>query len=310
MNLCKIWLAGGCFWGVEEYFLRIEGVADTLVGYSNGKSIRTSYSELKTTGHVETVQVSYDRDFLPLEDLLEYYFAIIDPISLNKQGTDVGRQYRTGIYYSDVLDLETIKKAIEKLQQQYSRKVAIEVEPVKNFVLAEKLHQKYLRQNPSGYCHVDFRRLSDTRQKLFRKKQLRNLLTEMQFKVTQENMTEPAFKNEYYNNFKKGIYLDVITGKPLFLSSDKFSSGCGWPSFTKPINKENLEFREDKSQYIVRTEVRSLDSDSHLGHVFDDGPIDKGGKRYCINSAALKFIPLEEMEEKGFKEYINKLKES
>ncbi|MGI6701854.1 MAG: peptide-methionine (R)-S-oxide reductase MsrB [Christensenellales bacterium] len=304
MYLSKIWLAGGCFWGIEEYFLRIEGVIDTVAGYSNGNSIKTSYNALKTTGHAETVQVAYDRDILALEDLLEYYFAVIDPLSVNKQGNDVGRQYRTGIYYSDILDLPIIKAALDKLQKNYSRKLAIEVAVVKNFVVAEENHQKYLRKNPGAYCHVDLKKVVEIKQKVARKKELKERLTDIQYRVTQENETEPPFTNEYFKNIRKGIYVDIVDGTPLFLSSDKFYSGCGWPCFAKPIEKSLIEEREEKSILALRTEVRSKSSDSHLGHVFDDGPIDKGGMRYCINSAALNFIPLEEMEEKGYGKYI------
>lgn len=140
------------------------------------------------------------------------------------------------------------------------------------------------------------------------KEELKNILNEMQYNVTQNNGTEPPFRNEYYDNFKEGIYVDITTGEPLFVSTDKFESGCGWPSFSKPINPELIKELTDLSHGMVRTEVRSKLGDAHLGHVFNDGPKELGGLRYCINSASLKFIPKEKMEEEGYGEYMRLLK--
>jgi len=134
--------------------------------------------------------------------------------------------------------------------------------------------------------------------------ELKNKLTPEQFAVTQQSATEPPFQNEFWDNHKPGIYVDVVSGQPLFSSLDKFDSGCGWPSFTHPLASTDVVEHADNSYGMERTEVRSTVADSHLGHVFDDGPADKGGLRYCINSASLKFIPVEDMEKDGYGQYL------
>ncbi len=309
--LKEIWLAGGCFWGVEAYFARILGVACTDVGYSNGKTANPSYKDLRQTGHSETVHVKYDPQIVSLHTLLEYYFKIIDPVSVNRQGNDVGTQYRTGIYYRDESDAEIIKRFVASEQEKYETPVAIEVMPLENYYPAEDYHQKYLEKNPNGYCHVDFssldRKISEIETSCYNKPsqdKIKSSLTEMQYCVTQQNATEPAFTNEHWNNHEKGIYVDVVTGEPLFSSSDKFDSGCGWPSFARPIDENSLIKKEDNSFSMERAEVRSRIGDSHLGHVFEDGPQNLGGLRYCINSAALKFIPVDKMEGTGYGQFL------
>lgn len=312
-KLQKIYLAGGCFWGVEAYFQRIYGVADTDVGYANGLTENPSYQDVcyKNTGHAETVEISYDPNKINLSKLLDYFFRIIDPTLLNRQGNDIGAQYRTGIYYLNESDLPMIKKVIETEQKKFTKKIVTEVLPLTNYYSAEPYHQDYLDKNPSGYCHVDFNKLGD--QNLIRvdpekfskpdDQELLKKLTPAQYEVTQKNATEPAFKNEFFNNDAKGIYVDVTTGEPLFTSSDKFDSGCGWPSFAKPIDSQVINYIRDNSFGMERTEVRSRVGNAHLGHVFNDGPEDLGGLRYCINSLSLRFIPYKEMDVEGYGEY-------
>ena len=314
-KLHDIWLAGGCFWGVQAYFDRIYGVAETTVGYANGKTANPSYQELKNTGHVETVNVRYDPSKVKLGTLLDYYFRIIDPTSVNRQGGDSGTQYRTGIYYAVDGDLPIISSAIAEEQKKYKAPIVTEVGKLEHYYLAEEYHQQYLEQNPGGYCHVDFSKLKNTQHNVkpvsYQKpgeKEIKKQLTPTQYKVTQENATEPQFQNPYWDQFALGIYVDIVTGEPLFLSTDKFRSNCGWPSFSRPIKTDLIIEKNDDSHHRHRTEVRSRVGDSHLGHVFEDGLKEEGGLRYCINSASLRFVPLDKMEAEGYAEYIPSIK--
>ena len=306
-DLKKIYLAGGCFWGVEEYMQRIYGVYDAVSGYANGKVNNPTYKTVSSgkSGYAETVEVTYDSKKIKLEDLLNHYFKIIDPTSLNKQGNDRGSQYRTGIYYVDDSDKEVIDKVMNFQAKKYSEKIVVENMKLKNFTVAEDYHQDYLRKNPNGYCHIDLSKAGEVvidpaKYPKPSDDDLKRKLTDIQYRVTQKNETESSFSNEYWDNKEKGIYVDVATGEPLFSSSDKFDSGCGWPSFSKPIAKDVVTYREDKSYNMNRTEVRSRSGDSHLGHVFNDGPKELGGLRFCINSASIKFIPLKDMEDSGY----------
>ncbi|WP_026339007.1 bifunctional peptide-methionine (S)-S-oxide reductase MsrA/peptide-methionine (R)-S-oxide reductase MsrB [Fusobacterium russii] len=303
----EIYLAGGCFWGVEAYFERIEGVLDAVSGYANGSFPNPSYEDLvhRNSGHAETVYIKYDANKVSLSTILKHYFRIIDPTSLNKQGGDSGVQYRTGIYYQNEKQKEVALKEIELEQKKYEKKIVVEVLPLERFDKAEEYHQDYLKKNPNGYCHIDLSKANEAiidpiKYKKPSDEELKEKLTGLQYKVTQENHTEYAFRNEYYDNHQKGIYVDITTGEPLFLSSDKYDSGCGWPSFTKPINSEVVSYERDESHNMIRTEVRSRAGDAHLGHVFKDGPKDKGGLRYCINSASIRFISYDDMEKEGY----------
>lgn len=308
--MSEIYLAGGCFWGMQKYLDSVRGVISTEVGYANGKTLNPSYEEVckKDTGHAETVKVVYDPEKLPLTFLLGIYFEAVDPTSVNRQGGDSGTQYRTGIYYVDEKDRAVIEEALSGLQKRYGRPIAIEAGPLENFSTAEEYHQKYLDKNPGGYCHIgkskfDYAAHAVVNAGLYSRKDpetLRDELSPLQYDVTQRAATEPPFRNEYFDCSEPGIYVDVTTGEPLFSSSDKFDSGCGWPSFSKPIDPGVVRERPDSSHGMDRTEILSRVGGAHLGHVFPDGPEKSGGLRYCINSASLRFIPRRDMEREGY----------
>ena len=303
--MAEIYLAGGCFWGLEEYFSRIFGVLQTSVGYANGQVETTNYQLIKETDHAETVQVVYDEKVVSLREILLYYFRVIDPLSVNQQGNDRGRQYRTGIYYLEEANLPTVNTVVREQELLIGRKIAVEVEKLRHYILAEDYHQDYLKKNPGGYCHIDVR---DAEKPLIDSANyekpsqavLRESLSEESYRVTQEAATEAPFSNAYDQTFEEGIYVDITTGEPLFFAKDKFASGCGWPSFSRPISKELIHYYQDLSHGMERIEVRSRSGNAHLGHVFTDGPRELGGLRYCINSASLRFIAKDEMEEAGY----------
>ena len=306
-NIKEIYLAGGCFWGVEEYFSRIDGVVDTVSGYANGSFDNPSYEDLvyRNSGHAETVQVIYDSSKISLDTILKYYFKIIDPTSLNKQGNDTGVQYRTGIYYVNDEDKEIAQILLKEEQKKYSKPIVVELIKLKRFDKAEEYHQDYLKKNPNGYCHINLNTANDvlideSKYSKLEDNVLKEKLSDLEYQVTQNAATERAYTHEYYNKNEDGIYVDITTGEPLFSSKDKFDSGCGWPSFTKPIATEVINYKEDHSYGMDRVEVRSRVGKAHLGHVFEDGPRAKGGLRYCINGASLKFIPYDEMEKEGY----------
>lgn len=303
--MAEIYLAGGCFWGLEEYFSRIEGVEETTVGYANGQVESTNYQLIHQTDHAETVHLIYDEEKISLREILLYYFRVIDPLSINKQGNDIGRQYRTGVYYVREEDRDIIEQVFADQEEQLGQKLAVELEPLHHYILAEDYHQDYLKKNPTGYCHIN---VKDAEQPLVdadhypkpSQQQLKAVLSEEQYQVTQQSATERPFHNAYNATFEAGIYVDVTTGEPLFFAADKFESGCGWPSFARPIARELIKYYQDLSHGMERIEVRSRSGNAHLGHVFTDGPQELGGLRYCINSAALRFIPKEQMEEEGY----------
>ena len=315
-NLKDIYLAGGCFWGVEAYMARIYGVYDVTSGYANGNSLAPTYQDvLSGSGHAEAVHVRYDPSLVNLEELLDMFFEVVDPTSLNKQGNDVGVSYRSGIYYVDPMDLEVIETVINELDSAYSKDIVVEVEPLAGYYLAEDYHQDYLEKNPNGYCHIEFDAIDDQvlpeSTSMYSKPsedEIKATLTKIQYEVTQEDGTERSFDNAYWDNKRDGIYVDIVSGEPLFSSATKYVSGTGWPSFYAPISAEFVQLEEDNTLFSTRTEVRSTYGDSHLGHVFNDGPEEHGGLRYCMNSASMAFIPYEEMEAEGYGAYMSLVK--
>ena len=283
-----IYLAGGCFWGVEAFMSRLKGVNQTEVGYANGNDLAPTYEKVCSgkTGHAETVKVTYNPEIIALEEILEKFFGIIDPYSKNRQGVDVGTQYRTGIYWQEDSQKNTVLQFLARKQKESPKRIVTEARPIGSFYPAEEYHQKYLEKNPQGYCHVDLNSIDDEQF---------SHLSRKEFEITQLAMTEPPFSGEYDDFFEDGIYVDVVDGEVLFSSDDKFDSGCGWPAFSKPVSPEVITRHRDFSYGTTRIEIRSAKANSHLGHLFHDGP--GGSPRYCINSNALKFIPQDEVEE-------------
>jgi peptide methionine sulfoxide reductase msrA/msrB len=305
-----IYLAGGCFWGLEKLMQSIPGVVAATSGYANGKADCVPTYNLVCsgqTGYRETVRVEYEPQKVSLDAILFAYFHVIDPTVENRQGNDRGTQYQTGVYYVGEASKQTVERVAEVVRGRYG-KFVVEIGPLERFYDAEEYHQDYLDKNPGGYCHISTEEMNVISKMIVdpgnyprpSDEQIRQALSPEQYKVTQEAGTEPAFQNEFWDNHERGIYVDVVTGEPLFSSSDKFDSGTGWPSFSSGIDENTLIHLEDKSYDMVRTEVRSRAGDSHLGHVFYNEPSSPDGIRYCMNSAALKFVPYEKMEAEGY----------
>lgn len=328
-DMKEIYFAGGCFWGTEHFFSLVKGVVSTEAGYADSRVPSPSYGEVCSgdTHAAEAVKVVYDPEIVSLPFLIDLYFRTIDPTALNRQGNDVGTQYRTGIYYTDPAERGIIDNAVDRQRKLYTRPIVVEVKPLDNFYPAEDYHQNYLDKNPRGYCHIDrelMRMAAQARDTTLKQNsvsakeknkyrkpsdaELRRRLTAEQYAVTRQGATERPYTNKYDREFRPGIYVDITTGQPLFISADKFDSGCGWPAFSRPISPEVLTEHADTSHGMRRVEVRSAAGDAHLGHVFPDGPRAKGGLRYCINSAALRFIPESEMEAEGYGEYLPLIK--
>ena len=303
-----IYLAGGCFWGVQKFFDQFNGVIRTETGYANGLDDAPGYQEVCAgSGHAETVRIEYDENRISLTELLDDYFMVIDPLSVNRQGNDRGIQYRTGIYYTSEDQLPEIEAVYRRQEQKAGAKLAVELLPLSNFFPAEEYHQKYLDKNPGGYCHIPRNLFTLQQQRdgaeAETPEQLRARIGDLAFEVTQNAATERAFTGKYDEFFGKGLYVDIVSGEPLFTSIDKYDSGCGWPAFTKPIAEDAVTEHTDTSYHMIRMEVRSGGADSHLGHMFHDGPRETGGLRYCINSAALRFVPYDELDVQGYGQY-------
>lgn len=308
--MAQIVLAGGCFWGMEAYVNSIPGVQEALSGYANGYTQNPTYEEVCSgkTGYAEAVRVTYDPAALTLSFLLALFFEAIDPTLLNRQGADEGTQYRTGIYYMDAADMPIIQEALRIVQARHEKPLVTEIAPLGIFYPAEDYHQQYMQKHPGGYCHIHkpvrenvaHAKVDPQRYKKPDAGTIKAMLKRLSYAVTQEAYTERAFSSPYHAAFSPGIYVDAVTGEPLFDAADQYDAGCGWPSFTKPIDPYVVWEKTDTSHNMLRTELVSRVGQSHLGHVFNDGLPEKGGRRYCINGAALRFIPEAEMEEAGY----------
>lgn len=309
--------AGGCFWCMVSPFDEYPGVVKVDSGYTGGHVKNPTYEQVCAgdTGHVEAIQITYDPEVLPYETLLEMFWRQIDPTDPGGQFCDQGSSYHTAIFFHTPEQKAAAEASRQALDDsgRFDAPIVTPILPAAEFWPAEDYHQGFYKKNPAHYKNY---RKSSGRDEFIREHwkgneksvALKEKLTDLQYRVTQENGTEPPFQNEYWNEEREGIYVDIVSGEPLFTSRDKFDAGCGWPSFTKPLQKDIIEEKVDQSHGMVRTEVRSKLSDSHLGHVFDDGPRDAGGLRYCINSAALRFIPKNEMEKEGYGKYLGLFK--
>ena len=310
-------LAGGCFWCIEAPFEKVQGVVKVISGYAGGTKENPTYREVSSgkTDYRESVQIYYDPLVISYAEILDIFWKQFDPTDEGGSFADRGFQYTSAIFYHNEDQKEIAELSKKELDKSgiFEKPIVTPIIEFTTFYPAEDYHQDFYKKDPDRYYSYRKGSGRDTfimnkwkDEKEYTKpseEEIKNKLTDLQFKVTQKEGTERAFQNEYWDNHKAGIYIDIVSGEPLFSSKDKFDSGTGWPSFVKPIDPKYIVKKEDDSFGMRRVEVRSKIGDSHLGHVFEDGP-EPTRLRYCMNSASMRFIPKEKMEQEGYGEYL------